>query len=99
MVTEHERRPTMAEMPEVHLTDAAKVMVKWLDEKPLNPEATGPLIELWMSLFGFGLDSDEPDYEDGMMQAVGIAFDLADPPPEPQSTVVVTDVIVQGEVL
>lgn len=88
----------MADMPVVDLTAAAKVMVHWLDDKPLNPEATGPLIDLWMTLLGFNTDPDTDEYEPHMMEAVALAFDLADPPAKPP-TVTVDEVVVQGEVL
>lgn len=84
--------------PQIHLAAAARLLVTWLDETPLNPEKTGGPIDLWLTLLGYGTDPDHPDYEAGLQEAVLLAFDLADPPPKPP-VVTVTDVVVRGEVL
>jgi hypothetical protein len=83
--------------PKIHLAEAARLLVTWLDG-PINPEKTGPPIDLWLTLLGYTTDPDDPDYETGLHAAVLLAFDLADPPAKPP-VVTVTDVVVQGEVL
>lgn len=88
----------------VDVRAGARYLVGVLDDieaRGWDPTALASLghgLDLWMAMCGKTTDIDDPTYEDGMREAVEMAYDLADPGWTPPSPGVVT-VTVEGKVL
>ena len=85
--------------PTIDAAHAARTLIGWIENPAVGPLGLGYALDLWLAITGHPLDPDDPDYEDGMQQAMAQAYALAYPEPAPAAPVVTDVEIVRGEVL